>query len=338
MLMATAGTVIRRFASRLPSRLLRLGSRPAAVFFHGVEAKIEDARAQSNHHARDAFLEIAEFLRTQFEVLPLAEIGSVLRSPDRHRRAVFLMCDDGYANNLEAAEMLSSLALPWTLFVSTRHIDTGRRSPLFVARIFVLFAPDGTYDIPHLGTIELGLDREREADRTAARLKSFDAPRAEEAVAAMQASLSGMPALLERFRSDAFLNWEQVMDLRRRGVEIGAHADIHWAMHAGQSEEYLDAQAVKARMEIERHVGPCRYFAYPFGNIPDVCGKAWRAVRDAGYAYAFTTLSGTLDASLNPFLMPRYGLAPREPHLPSVIPSLRLGNGRLRAWQRQMAR
>jgi len=108
-------------------------------------------------------------------------------------------------------------------------------------------------------------------------------------------------------------------------------------MHGGQSHDYLRDQAATSKARIESEVGPCRAFAYPFGNVSDIGRDAWRAVRDAGYDYAFTTLSGSLDASTNPFLMPRYGLAPREPRLRSVIPALRLGNGRLAAWQWQMS-
>ncbi|MEI9886239.1 MAG: hypothetical protein WDN08_06995 [Rhizomicrobium sp.] len=60
-------------------------------------------------------------------------------------------------------------------------------------------------------------------------------------------------------------------------------------------------------------------------------------VRDVGYSHAFTTLSGTLDAGGNRFLLPRYGLAPRAPHLTTLISLLRAGNPRLGRFQRQLA-
>jgi peptidoglycan/xylan/chitin deacetylase (PgdA/CDA1 family) len=337
--MSGLGNLTRRLLSHFPAALMRLAGRPAAVFFHGVEARIEDPAIQSNHHDADAFAEIARFLRDNFNVLPLADISGVLRDPGRFRNAVFLMCDDGYANNLAAADVLAGFGLPWTLFVSTRHIGTGVRSPVFVARLFFHHAPEGRYDIAELGPVSLnGGNRAEQADLQVARLRAFDAGRAERAIAQMQSALSDLPALLDRFRSDAFLDWDHVRALSRRGVEIGAHADLHWPMHGGQTAGYLQDQARLAREKIEAEVGRCRYFAYPFGNVGDICPAAWRAVRDAGYEYAFTTLSGSLDASLNPFLMPRYGLALREPRLPSVIAGLRLGNGRLRTWQRLMAR
>jgi hypothetical protein len=108
-------------------------------------------------------------------------------------------------------------------------------------------------------------------------------------------------------------------------------------MHDGQSRATLKEQACLPRARIEAEIGPCRFFAYPFGNTNDVCSLAWQAVRDAGYEYAFTTVSGSLDASLNPFLLPRYGiLSPRDRHLASALALLRVGNARLTRWQRQL--
>ena len=75
----------------------------------------------------------------------------------------------------------------------------------------------------------------------------------------------------------------------------------------------------------------------PFGNIGDISGDAWRAVRDAGFEAAFSTLSGSLDASANRWLLPRYGLAPHDPNLGSLLPLLRAGNSRLLRWQRNLA-
>lgn len=336
--MSSFGGIIRGAASWLPSSILRPFGRPAALFFHGVEPGIDDSRVQANHHHASRFADIAKCLKDNFDVMPLEMLPGVLRQPERYKRAIFLMSDDGYGNTLSnAADILSSFDLPWTLFVSTRHIDTAERSPVFVARLFLLFAPDGMYDIAHLGQVVLGKDREGAARKFGLALKSLDAARADEAVAAMQTATPNLQTLIERFHSDAFLSWDEVRELKRRGVEIGAHADTHWAMHGGQSADYVRGQASLSRARVEAEIGPCRYFAYPFGNTRDVSRDAWQAVRDAGFAYAFTTLSGTLDASTNPWLMPRYGLRPEEPHLASLIPTLRLGNGRLANWQRLIA-
>lgn len=311
------------------------------LFFHGVEPQITDPDAQNNHHALEDFAGIAMALKRHFKVAPLSELPHALRYPQRHRRTVFLSSDDGYANTLSvAAPVLKALELPWTLFVSTRHIDTGAYNPMTIARTFLRSAPDGIYNLPGLDQPIL-LNGNRRGIETSflSRLRQMPAKSASPAIQGMQAVLTGSsggsPDLFHP--SERFLNWEQVRTLASSGVTIGAHADWHWAMHAAEHPDTLREQAERPRQRIEAEVGPCHHLAYPFGNTSDVGPSAWKAVRDAGYEYGFTTLSGTLNASQNPYLLPRYGLHRQEHRLPSLIPLLRTGNPRVRSWQRSLA-
>lgn len=339
--MGNLGQFARRLARHIPAAALRPVGGPAALFFHGVEKYTLDGRVQLNHHAADSFARIAAGLRRDFDVRPLTDIESVLAVPHRHRRAVFLMSDDGYANTLSvAADMLTGL--PWTLFVSTAHIGSGLPSPVFLARLFYIYAPRGLYDLPHLGkglVLDGEAGRQAAADSGIAALKSLPAAQADETVAAMRAAFPPdmLAALLARFASEQFLDWDGVRALKARGVEIGAHADTHWPMHAAQTEAWLRRQAAGAKAVIEAEVGPCRFFAYPFGNIADIGPGAWRAVQAAGFSHAFTTLSGSLAGSRNPFLLPRYGIGPDDTHLASLVPLLAAGNRRLRAFQDRLA-
>jgi peptidoglycan/xylan/chitin deacetylase (PgdA/CDA1 family) len=339
--MSRMGQIARGLGRYIPARAVRPLGRPAAVFFHGVEPATLDPRVQTNHHETAAFLEIAQALKRDFDVLPLSAIDDVLKHPEHHPRAVFLMSDDGYANTLSvAADILSGLRLPWTLFVSTHHIDSGERNPVFLIRLFAVHAPVGTYAVPHFSRpFVLGQDRDAAAEDAIWHLRGLDMVQAQEAVdwMAQQFAPETFAALLARFASDQFLTWDQVRELSRRGVEIGAHAHRHWPMNDAQSHQSLQMQAAVPKRRIEQEVGPCRYFSYPFGNKGDVARDAWQAVRDAGYDCAFTTLSGTLDGAANRFLLPRYGIEPQAPHLSTLVPLLRAGNPRLRRWQAELA-
>jgi peptidoglycan/xylan/chitin deacetylase (PgdA/CDA1 family) len=320
-----------------PAALARAGQ-PAALFFHGVEHQTLDSRLQTNHHEVASFRAILRALK-DFDVLPLTAIDQVLADPARHRRAVFLMSDDGYRNTLSvAADILDEFHMPWTLFVSTAHIGTGRPNPVFLARLFFLHAPAGAHALPHFpGRVTLGDTKTREKSALSGieQLRFLPAEKAEESLAAMRAAFSPgvLEELVDRFASEKFLDWNGVRALRDRGVLIGAHADSHWPMHAAQNEDYLRRQARDAKARIEREVGPCRFFAYPFGNVRDVGPAAWKTVREAGFTHAFTTLSGSLSAGGNPFLLPRYGLGPHDSHIGSLVPLLAAGNPRLRSWQ-----
>ena len=335
-----SGTIVRELGRWIPPGLLTAFARPAALFFHGVEPQIDDPAIQNNHHDADTFRAIAASLKQHFELLPLSEMDGVLEDPQRYRRALFLMSDDGYANTLSAADILKELNVPWTLFVSTHHIDTGERNPMFLANLFFYRAPTGTYRIPHFPeAVELTGWRDEIARKGIGVLKAMDAEKAGESLAFMMAALAkaGLETLPLRYKSDAFLTWDQVRQLRDRGVAIGAHAHWHMPMHARQSLAWLTEQARLPRQRLIEEIGACRAFAYPFGNVGDVSQAAWRAVKEAGYDFGFTTLAGTLDGGRNRWLLPRYGIGRKETHVASVVPMLRAANMRLSRWQKRLA-
>ena len=335
-----SGKIVRELGRWIPPGLLTPFARPAALFFHGVEPRIDDPAIQNNHHDAATFRTIAQSLKQHFNVLPLEALDDVLKSPERHPRALFLMSDDGYANVMTAADILEDLALPWTLFVSTHHIDTGERNPMFLANLFFRRAPAGHYAIPHFGKpLYLNGVRDEAARQGGDFLRRLDAAKARESLDFMTATLAkaGMATLAARYPSDTFLSWDQVRALKKRHVTIGAHAHWHMPMHARQSREYLTAQARIPRQRIIAEIGECRTFAYPFGNVGDVSQAAWKAVKAAEYDYAFTTLAGTLDGGHNRWLLPRYGIGLSETHVASVVPMLRAGNRRLSRWQRALA-
>jgi peptidoglycan/xylan/chitin deacetylase (PgdA/CDA1 family) len=339
--MSRFGQIARGLGRFIPADAVRGLARPAALFFHGVAPATIDPKLQVNHHETLDFMQIAQVLKRDFDVLKLDAIDDVMKNPDRHPRAVFLMSDDGYANTLTvAADILEDLALPWSLFVSTHHIDTGERNPVFLARLFAHRAPAGRHAIVHLPEpIVLGEARDVVAEQLVRQLRALDMVRAQQAVDAMMAVFepATLSDLLETFDSERFLTWDEIRTLHRRGVAIGAHAVRHWPMNASQTADMLREQAAGAKARIEAEIGPCRVFSYPFGNTGDVSPAAWRAVRDAGYDYAFTTLSGSLDAASNPFLLPRYGIEPRAPHLATLISMLRTGNPRVARWQKALS-
>jgi peptidoglycan/xylan/chitin deacetylase (PgdA/CDA1 family) len=321
--MSRFGQLARGFGRFIPGDTVRRPGRPAAVFFHGVEDKTIDPRVQTHHHETAAFIAIARELKAQFDVLPLEAIQDVLERPERYPRAVFLMSDDGYANTQGvAANILEDLRLPWTLFISTHHIDSGERNPVFLAKLFAYYAADGRYEVPHFSEpLTLAANREIIAEHIVRRLCGLGMERAQYAVDAMTAQFdrATLAALLAIFSSETFLTWDGVRALQRRGVTIGAHAHRHWAMNDRQAVMTLRLEAETSKRRIEEEIGRCRYFSYPFGNKEDISTGAWRAVRDAGYDCAFAAFSGSLDAQANRFLLPRFAIGSDASHLTTLL-------------------
>jgi peptidoglycan/xylan/chitin deacetylase (PgdA/CDA1 family) len=339
MHMPRIGQIARNLGRFVPLSALRALGRPAALAFHGVEHRTLDGAVQTNHHEAAIFEAMMRSLKARFQILPLSAIEDVLKAPERHSRTLFLTSDDGYANTLSvAADILEDLKLPWTLFVSTHHIDTRDAHPIFLLRLFFRFAPAGVYMLPHLEPFILDdspRGRAAAAEEAILKLKKLRAEQADMVIAAMATRIGSTRLfdLRQQFTSEHFLHWEDVRTLSRRGVEIGAHGHRHWPLNDVQAADYLRAEAQTSRRRIEAEVGACRFFAYPYGNVGDVSAKAWQGVREAGFSHAFTTLSGSLDASRNAWLMPRLGIGAQDHHIASLVSLLAAGNPRLRRWQ-----
>ncbi len=122
--MSRGGRMLRDLAEWCPPSLARAFGRPAALFFHGVErARSWTRRSSATTTTRRPSAPSWRRCARNFDVLPLSALDDVMKAPERHPRALFLMSDDGYANTLSvAADIIGDL--PWTLFVSTQHIDT----------------------------------------------------------------------------------------------------------------------------------------------------------------------------------------------------------------------
>lgn len=101
------------------------------------------------------------------------------------------------------------------------------------------------------------------------------------------------------------LTWDGLRELRARGVEIGSHTMTH-AHLTRLADDELDRELVEAKQRIEDELGaPCRFLAYPFGEVDD---RVRAAARRAGYAGAFG-LPGTPG---DEFDLPRVGLYRRD--------------------------
>ena len=107
----------RRCARRSPPRPhASAGARPAGatiLLYHRVADAPDDGLGLRVSTA--AFAEQVALLARTRRVVPLADIAAHAGDP----RALAITFDDGYADNLAAADVLEAAGLPWTLFVST---------------------------------------------------------------------------------------------------------------------------------------------------------------------------------------------------------------------------
>jgi len=87
----------------------------------------------------------------------------------------------------------------------------------------------------------------------------------------------------------AHMTAEEVVEMSRHGIEFGSHSFNHVHLHQASAEE-IEREVRESKNYIENLVQkPCETFAYPAGFFSN---EAKKAVSDAGYIAAFTTVYG----------------------------------------------
>jgi peptidoglycan/xylan/chitin deacetylase (PgdA/CDA1 family) len=294
-------------------RLFRLRSRgPTVLFYHGVEEKIVDPEIQWVHTLLGVFERQIAFLRRQREVISLDDLYECLVSGKRlEPRHIVLTFDDGYKNNLGiVAPLLQSWNLPFTIFVSTRHISERRRFPWYFIRVAMLYAEKRQI---HFESIQKSFDLSTHEKRvTAARSIIATAKKAPlnltENLAKEcmdQLAPERWAELNARFMSEEPMDWDDVRRTQSMGATIASHCHDHCILHSKQSEQEVYRQLNESKAAIEKKAADCKYFAYPNGTADDISGVAYAAVKSAQFRMAFTTVRGEITPDCDCLVAPR---------------------------------
>jgi peptidoglycan/xylan/chitin deacetylase (PgdA/CDA1 family) len=106
-----------------------------------------------------------------------------------------------------------------------------------------------------------------------------------------------------RFKGQLFVSEDQVRQLDRAGMDIGAHSVTHLVPLASATPSRVRIEVEGSKHALEQVVGhPVSVFAYPFGSYNS---SVVSEVRAAGFAMAFTTAAGTRESTTIPLTMPR---------------------------------
>jgi peptidoglycan/xylan/chitin deacetylase (PgdA/CDA1 family) len=307
------------FASRIcgAQKLFRRSSQgPIVLFYHGVEED-PDPEVQRLHFPLGLFERQINFLRREREVVSIDDLHeSISTGKPLDARCVVLTFDDGYANNYRiVGPMLKALKMPFTIFVSTKHIAEGRRFPLYYVRASLLYTQKKQANFPSLDKSFMldTLGQRREAVRVVVgALKTSVQETVEQITNECIALVSSerWAELDERFQSEEPMTWGQVVRTTSMGATIGSHSHDHCILHANQSEAEVLWQVSESKAEIERNIGDCKYIAYPNGTADDVSSAAYAAVQSAGYRMAFSTILGEVTNEADRYLAPRIFAVP----------------------------
>lgn len=307
-------------ASRIcgAQRLFRRSSQgPTVLFYHGVEEAIIDPEVQGLHLPLDLFERQISFLRREREVVSIDDLcESIENRKPLDAGCVALTFDDGYKNNLRiVAPILKAWNLPFTIFVSTKHISEGPRFPMYYVRAAMLYTEKSNI---HFRSMQQGFDlTSRESRLGAVRaitdvVKTAPLERVDQIVAECIAQIAPdrWAELDKRFESDEPMTWGEVVRTTAMGATIGSHCDDHCILHSNQNEAEVLWQVHESKTKIAKNIGECRYMAYPNGTADDVSGSAYAAVRSEQFRMAFSTILGEITPEVDRFLAPRIFAVP----------------------------
>ena len=239
---------------------------------------------------------ILSWFAARYEVVTVG--AGVRKLSERGRRSLFaLSMDDGYRDNrTHLLPLLQRLKLGATIYLESRPLDERRLTwthkffwtldrigaERFVAE-YLACAEDA-----HTRT-ELGLQR---ATYHLKRVLKYQAPVTERTriVDELFALHGGDErALCE----ELYLDWDDVRELARCGVELGGHTLTHEIL-ARLDRDGAQAEIAGSKRALEAGLGaPIESFAYPFGRRWDYDHNSVDAARAAGFASATNTHAGT---------------------------------------------
>jgi len=254
------------------------------------------------------FDRVCGWVGSMFDVMPLDEAVRRLGAGTLPARAACITFDDGYADNHEQAlPILQRHGLRAIFYIASGFLDGGRMWNDTVIEA-VRRATGPTFDLRHLGVDELGrfalndiAARRRAIDQILVAIKHRNPPeRAALTEAIAQVAGASLP-------NDLMMRTEQVRDLRRSGMLIGAHTVSHPILAT------LDATSARleidqGRRALEAIIGePVRHFAYPNGKPgQDYVEANVAMVRDMGFDSAVCTAWGAARSGTDPFQLPRF--------------------------------
>jgi peptidoglycan/xylan/chitin deacetylase (PgdA/CDA1 family) len=237
-----------------------------------------------------AFTRQVEYLARHYRVLPLPEAAEALRrGVSLPENAVAITFDDGYADNLAAAQVLARHGLSATFYLTAGCLSGGLPFWPSELRQLVRSIPGPALHLK-VDALEIELPLVTTADRARAVSRLTKAFKAH--------AIPVREALREQLRrlagtADApspMLTWDDVRQMHALGMVLGSHTMTHPNLpNAGRDAAAVEIAQSKARIEGEIDA-PVTMFSYPNGGAERYMTREVTAlVKDAGFAAATTS-------------------------------------------------
>ena len=284
-----------------------MSDRPLAILFYHRVLPSTDPLFPDETTAQVFTRHVAALARF-FNVLPLDMAVARLANGTLPPRAACVTFDDGYRDNYSIAlPILRRYGMPATFFIASGYVAESRPMWNDVVIEGVRNATAARLDLSQfdLGSFPLGSLQERRlaAESIIGASKYWPMVEREQLAAAVARLGAGAPA------TRLMMNVDEVRELHRAGMTIGAHTVTHPILSRVTVEE--GAREIAAGREFLESVvnAPVSLFAYPNGRP----GQDYEAahvdlVRQAGFAAAVSTRPAMASRTSDPLQLPRLGI------------------------------
>jgi peptidoglycan/xylan/chitin deacetylase (PgdA/CDA1 family) len=271
----------------------------------------------------ELFAQQMDYINKRFSVISIKDLLGWINGDKRLPKYPLLITfDDGYADNYTNAHpILERNGFPTVIFLATGCI--GKDTPFFWDLAAYCFAHTKLKkaEFPLIG--EQTWDNEIERDRVLEKWNSAIKwlPYQERELMANRLLEILQVTIPQDAFSGLYMTWNQVRQLARRGVDMGAHTENHPILTKISIERVKNEFASSKKLIMEKTGQSVESFAYPNGLSSDFNNEIVDIVREEGFKVAFTLLPGPCTfekAREAPLEIPRVYIG-REDTLPRFV-------------------
>lgn len=246
-----------------------------------------------------------ELVSKNFNVFTVSEAVVLLKESRLPERSLAITFDDGYADNVDVAlPILEKYSLRATFFIAAGYLDGGRMwNDTVIESVRNCSSDFLDLSKNKLDRYPLGSWTQRHVACTSIIKKIKHLPQTErQNMVDWIASISNLNA-----HSELMMRSEQVMDLHRCGMEIGAHTITHPILAAIPDDQALH-EIAQGKQVLEELTGdPIKVFAYPNGKPGvDYFPKHRDMVSETGFSAAVSTQWGVSTSETDRFQLRRF--------------------------------
>lgn len=253
-----------------------------------------------------------EGIASRYSILSMSETLRRINEKIPFKNHAVLTFDDGYSDNYDIVfPILKKKGIPALFSIVTNYIGSGR--PLWDWEVLMLLHQNDAVRLIDIGKEKL---KRRFLEypltfgyRIIERLKGASLSEIESVIQQLKTGAGEIPrpCATSGFgpRNDICMNWDEIRELHRHGMEIASHSLSHRSLARLPAEE-ATKEISESKTILEKNAGiKCHYFCFPFGSPSDISDSLRKKTKEAGYCGALLNVQGINDRIPNPFGLKR---------------------------------